>query len=102
MIRRPPSSTLFPCTTLFRSPWRGEDELAVVPGRRRRAGRIEQVGGVGVPTRTGGAGRGRRARPRSEEHTSELQSPCNLECRLLPQKKQLDPDMLSALLQPSA
>src|SRR6266566_2878623 len=64
MIRRPPRSTLFPYTTLFRSR----------PGGRRR--------------QRGCAGCGRRAgRPRSEEHTSELQSPCNLVCRLLLEKK---------------
>src|SRR5256885_8776095 len=69
MIRRPPRSTLFPYTTLFRSldgnvggP-RGGD-------RRRRD--------------TGTGGYGDR---RSEEHTSELQSPCNLVCRLLLEKK---------------
>src|SRR2546426_5802405 len=65
MIRRPPRSTLFPYTTLFRSP--------------RRACR---------PDRSPGSERacGSRA-TRSEEHTSELQSPCNLVCRLLLEKK---------------
>src|SRR5256885_5486985 len=63
MIRRPPRSTLFPYTTLFRSPWR-----SVRP----------QVDGA--PRHGGG-------RRRSEEHTSELQSPCNLVCRLLLEKK---------------
>src|SRR2546426_6392327 len=64
MIRRPPRSTLFPYTTLFRSP------------HTRAGGRCAN-----------------RARPsaaqpgRSEEHTSELQSPCNLVCRLLLEKK---------------
>src|SRR5256885_8358223 len=77
MIRRPPRSTLFPYTTLFRS------VPALLPGGhpRRRAG----VRGVRL--------RGRRRRlpardvDRSEEHTSELQSPCNLVCRLLLEKK---------------
>src|SRR5256885_8740436 len=69
MIRRPPRSTLFPYTTLFRS------DLA-------RAG----PGAGAGPRRRGRAVRpGRRAR--SEEHTSELQSPCNLVCRLLLEKK---------------
>src|SRR5205807_7384747 len=66
MIRRPPRSTLFPYTTLFRS--------VHLAGARRahRHRRAEQ----------------RRPQvPRSEEHTSELQSPCNLVCRLLLEKK---------------
>src|SRR5256885_8963020 len=65
MIRRPPRSTLFPYTTLFRSD--------VEPDQIKRAER----------RRPGTAGR----RARSEEHTSELQSPCNLVCRLLLEKK---------------
>src|SRR5256885_4521932 len=72
MIRRPPRSTLFPYTTLFRS-----DRPHVV-GHRARA------------SREPGARRGAEARSheaRSEEHTSELQSPCNLVCRLLLEKK---------------
>src|ERR1039457_6375279 len=61
MIRRPPRSTLFPYTTLFRSGGggRGDHESGHVDHPRRR----------------------------SEEHTSELQSPCNLVCRLLLEKK---------------
>src|SRR2546426_1586973 len=66
MIRRPPRSTLFPYTTLFRSPGTG-------------AGRSSPRGRSGPGPRT--------ACPRSEEHTSELQSPCNLVCRLLLEKK---------------
>src|SRR2546426_2105320 len=95
MIRRPPRSTLFPYTTLFRSshsprhhaPTDGapiarqrdadaQDERdAEDPGDplRKRAGRH-------LPPR-------RRQVERSEEHTSELQSPCNLVCRLLLEKK---------------
>src|SRR5256885_9564313 len=79
MIRRPPRSTLFPYTTLFRS---------------RRGGRASAGDGSG---RSGGhrhpprhhrlAGAEPRAPGRSEEHTSELQSPCNLVCRLLLEKK---------------
>src|SRR5256885_3491054 len=65
MIRRPPRSTLFPYTTLFRS-------AAVLRGRSFFARPF--LGGTG-------------ASPRSEEHTSELQSPCNLVCRLLLEKK---------------
>src|SRR5256885_7808999 len=65
MIRRPPRSTLFPYTTLFRS-------RRVRPRRRHHRARRARVSG---------------ARRRSEEHTSELQSPCNLVCRLLLEKK---------------
>src|ERR1017187_2167284 len=68
MIRRPPRSTLLPYTTLFRS---GED---VGPA-------------VAIEVRHGHGGAGRNGRPRSEEHTSELQSPMYLGCRLLLDKK---------------
>src|SRR2546426_10031742 len=68
MIRRPPRSTLFPYTTLFRSP--AEPEA-----------RIDWQGG-----RISGR-KSFRYLVRSEEHTSELQSPCNLVCRLLLEKK---------------
>src|SRR5256885_5700746 len=63
MIRRPPRSTLFPYTTLFRSH----------PLSR--------------PWRCSSTPRARMSSARSEEHTSELQSPCNLVCRLLLEKK---------------
>src|SRR5262245_62368900 len=87
MIRRPPTSTLFPYTTLFRSPSRDRDRaplgLAVREGdpRRRRA--------RGQPGRGVDAARARRVgrRARSEEHTSELQSLRHLVCRLLLEKK---------------
>src|SRR5256885_12765749 len=87
MIRRPPRSTLFPYTTLFRS-----------LTHARRLSSIGQAAGgcgrecpgqdpgqrcCGVPWRSSAAGRWHR----SEEHTSELQSPCNLVCRLLLEKK---------------
>src|SRR2546429_6881594 len=77
MIRRPPRSTLFPYTTLFRS--RGG---AVV---RRAARRVRHCRG-GDGDRAGLAG-GERLRVRSEEHTSELQSRLHLVCRLLLEKK---------------
>src|SRR5256885_4998692 len=80
MIRRPPRSTLFPYTTLFRSladygvetvvDLRWPEEAALYPSPVPAA--LPQV--------------------RSEEHTSELQSPCNLVCRLLLEKKKLHPD----------
>src|SRR5690349_23903410 len=75
MIRRPPRSTLFPYTTLFRSP----------PSRRRSAGRRRSPG-RGRPRRRGPPSTAARP-PRSEEHTSELQSRRDLVCRLLLEKK---------------
>src|SRR3712207_8159079 len=93
MIRRPPRSTLFPYTTLFRS----------VSGGGARGLVIVQVGWdwLALGSRRGGAGqggtceedsRGGLASERSEEHTSELQSRQYLVCRLLLEKKrQLDP-----------
>src|SRR2546426_2355325 len=90
MIRRPPRSTLFPYTTLFRSQRRDllrpADAGAPLLAVRRRA----------RARRRAAAGQGRDAvRPgarRSEEHTSELQSPCNLVCRLLLEKKKYNND----------
>src|SRR5688572_32116404 len=90
MIPRPPRSTLFPYTTLFRSRYRARrrwvrqvEELKLAP--RIGSGLKEK----GVYLITGGAGGlGLRfARYRSEEHTSELQSQSNLVCRLLLEKK---------------
>src|SRR5438477_8706771 len=74
MLRRPPRSTLFPYTTLFRS-LVGVDDSGV--SRLRHAGAADQVR-VAVD---------RDRLPRSEEHTSELQSHVNLVCRLLLEKK---------------
>src|SRR5256885_5115928 len=80
MIRRPPRSTLFPYTTLFRSPTScrspSRSYSTSTPGRPRRS--------------------------RSEEHTSELQSPCNLVCRLLLEKKKRDESVRSSPLGRSA
>src|SRR5256885_11643246 len=88
MIRRPPRSTLFPYTTLFRSPIEARD--------------------VGVPRARmlGADGEGEAVKGRSEEHTSELQSPCNLVCRLLLEKKKTTPayparDRLTSQLPPA-
>src|SRR2546430_11726824 len=75
MIRRPPRSTLFPYTTLFRSRRRG------LPGRLV-AGRAHAC-----VVRGGGARPHARGGSRSEEHTSALPSQANLVCRLLPAKK---------------
>src|SRR5256885_11509763 len=84
MIRRPPRSTLFPYTTLFRS---------------RRARQV----GAQRPARSGDQVHGRLPtliadRDRSEEHTSELQSPCNLVCRLLLEKKKKEKDSIKILV----
>src|SRR5256885_4509016 len=89
MIRRPPRSTLFPYTTLFRS----VDPNSLQALYKRFSGPIGTL-----PFDRGGAdawqittcGRGvlqTNPHGRSEEHTSELQSPCNLVCRLLLEKK---------------
>src|SRR5687768_17899345 len=94
MLPRPPRSTLFPYTTLFRSLGRAHSDL--FPGRDQR--RPAQGRGVHHPLRqadrggreraAGAAARPRRLPPgRSEEHTSELQSRLHLVCRLLLEKK---------------
>src|SRR2546430_12609378 len=85
MIRRPPRSTLFPYTTLFRSRWsQGRAYRRVAPGVRGSAGRLGGTRGVHARDRRPPA---RRSHGRSEEHTSELQSQSNLVCRLLLEKK---------------
>src|SRR5256885_6646522 len=73
MIRRPPRSTLFPYTTLFRSR---------PPGRTHF-----KAAGTSAPTGANRIAPSSHSPGRSEEHTSELQSPCNLVCRLLLEKK---------------
>src|SRR5256885_10785637 len=91
MIRRPPRSTLFPYTTLFRSQapaGRLLDRGSELLDRRRRAHGSRGAALVAGPVAPSGGDRGARCRNRrSEEHTSELQSPCNLVCRLLLEKK---------------
>src|SRR3712207_8722976 len=86
MIRRPPRSTLFPYTTLFRS--RSPGGRVRGGPRRAAAGERAPDGGPGAPGRgqRGGGDPGLRAL-RSEEHTSELQSRQYLVCRLLLEKK---------------
>src|SRR5256885_7162013 len=74
MIRRPPRSTLFPYTTLFRSPH--------LPDAR-----LDRNPMATSPRALGTVRSCRSPAHRSEEHTSELQSPCNLVCRLLLEKK---------------
>src|SRR2546426_9368989 len=83
MIRRPPRSTLFPYTTLFRSSRKVTSRCRWL---RERASTVIAIGPAltsarpnPVPSQHDGI--------RSEEHTSELQSPCNLVCRLLLEKK---------------
>src|SRR2546422_1847983 len=85
MIRRPPRSTLFPYTTLFRSLHRGIGLRASQGDAGDVGERIPAVGGErGVPCRRLG---GTPVVGRSEEHTSELQSRLHLVCRLLLEKK---------------
>src|SRR5256885_5509249 len=96
MIRRPPRSTLFPYTTLFRS----------IPKRKRRHSKERRRSEFEIGLRTEATAtselvvsrqwyarlvRYRSGIDRSEEHTSELQSPCNLVCRLLLEKKTTKP-----------
>src|SRR2546426_8529165 len=96
MIRRPPRSTLFPYTTLFRS-FPGKvladgkgDRLFIADSDHNRIV-ITKPDGILIDT----VGTGERGASdgsfdkRSEEHTSELQSPCNLVCRLLLEKKKI-------------
>src|SRR5256885_3412244 len=96
MIRRPPRSTLFPYTTLFRSSEHvTEEEDEVLPDFRKHANwelRAELGARWLVFYAQHPSGRGltftdKDPKKRSEEHTSELQSPCNLVCRLLLEKK---------------
>src|SRR5256885_5023628 len=99
MIRRPPRSTLFPYTTLFRSPTQAIGDSERIPAAQPRSDiPVGDLGSgsdytvflqhLGVPSAdvssTGSYG---VYHSRSEEHTSELQSPCNLVCRLLLEKK---------------
>src|SRR2546426_8488765 len=82
MIRRPPRSTLFPYTTLFRSGTTGSHALVV-----GRDGRLLGRGYREFTQHFPRPGEVEHDAERSEEHTSELQSPCNLVCRLLLEKK---------------
>src|SRR5256885_5886457 len=83
MIRRPPRSTLFPYTTLFRSEFTGGTVMEVAYTQTADIAK-EDV----LLHQRRGAQAGQQHR--SEEHTSELQSPCNLVCRLLLEKKKID------------
>src|SRR2546426_498088 len=96
MIRRPPRSTLFPYTTLFRSLYAAHPRR---PARQRARpeqpvpeGRFHLAPEPVLQGPRGGDVGGAPAGARSEEHTSELQSPCNLVCRLLLEKKKKTTD----------
>src|SRR3712207_8935211 len=95
MIRRPPRSTLFPYTTLFRSKpgraWSGALRSILVP---QRIGVIAAVSGAGDIILSGES---HRTLVRSEEHTSELQSRQYLVCRLLLEKKNISERVLSLI-----
>src|SRR5256885_8758648 len=92
MIRRPPRSTLFPYTTLFRSCFRCRFYTnAIGWGCESSSGTVLQ-GGQSIAPRNQSI----RLGARSEEHTSELQSPCNLVCRLLLEKKKKQKNQRSA------
>src|SRR5256885_5699363 len=88
MIRRPPRSTLFPYTTLFRS--------AMMPRINFATARVLDAAGIQtvIAPKAGCCGAVKfhlnDQEGRSEEHTSELQSPCNLVCRLLLEKKKIE------------
>src|SRR5947207_8726485 len=102
MIRRPPRSTLFPYTTLFRSSRPGLADRAdpcpdgkVVAFRPKEIG-LTTVAGECAPESGGGFGGAAFVRgkiPRSEEHTSELQSHSDLVCRLLLEKKKKEKEL---------
>src|SRR2546425_7085154 len=92
MIRRPPRSTLFPYTTLFRS--QRDDQNGEHRDGRDRAGDRADFGSGNVRQRSAASSRGRPQR--SEEHTSELQSLAYLVCRLLLEKKKIT--MYSAIV----
>src|SRR5256885_3269249 len=97
MIRRPPRSTLFPYTTLFRSNFPAE--VAILGDPKATLPELTQAVGAAMPAAAQTAAKERLKAAseatkaeleklrRSEEHTSELQSPCNLVCRLLLEKK---------------
>src|SRR2546427_3356124 len=97
MIRRPPRSTLFPYTTLFRSLFENVERIKELPGVKEvlREGRRMKVTTAGVDHIVP------QIVNRSEEHTSELQSQSNLVCRLLLEKKKTHavplPRMMDAL-----
>src|SRR5258708_10651878 len=97
MIRRPPRSTLFPYTTLFRSPPKKGRSYATCT---EEPAFCRLLVGWNVVSGPGGVRPGQLylAGPRSEEHTSELQSPDHLVCRLLLEKKKSSPNITPWML----
>src|SRR2546429_6896747 len=96
MIRRPPRSTLFPYTTLFRSPFdtaaaQQAGDLMAVRHKKGRPGELRDtmIAGIVLASHAKLATRNTSHFERSEEHTSELQSRLHLVCRLLLEKKQI-------------
>src|SRR3989442_6730223 len=100
MIRRPPRSTLFPYTTLFRSPHRPRHRADRV--RVHAFARTVRRDAPAPPRRVSAYRSSERMNPRSEEHTSELQSRPHLVCRLLLEKKKNDASSPSAFTAPSS
>src|SRR5690348_18218351 len=91
MIRRPPRSTLFPYTTLFRSPLKivlGATSDLAQAARSNNCSDFKRTDRARARSRSRAPSRLRRG-SRSEEHTSELQSPVHLVCRLLLEKKKI-------------
>src|SRR2546426_2521696 len=97
MIRRPPRSTLFPYTTLFRSRSPRARPVIFVPFRLPNVATPDVVRRFGYIFRRTLLDRGLLPDLRSEEHTSELQSPCNLVCRLLLEKKKTGPTLFESI-----
>src|SRR2546429_5432536 len=100
MIRRPPRSTLFPYTTLFRSIRRHHlfrQHVAQFVGERARVFLAGEVAALPAPI---GPAAGEEDARRSEEHTSELQSRLHLVCRLLLEKKNQKPISLNTVITP--
>src|SRR5256885_6505487 len=95
MIRRPPRSTLFPYTTLFRSRLHRVFHGAPVSFQALGFAQCLLGRGLAALLLEGGA---LPLLPRSEEHTSELQSPCNLVCRLLLEKKKKTTHILTTAI----
>src|SRR2546429_879676 len=91
MIRRPPRSTLFPYTTLFRSLFPSGNTVIVKVGESPAAAKAGNAPRVSVPSSV----------PRSEEHTSELQSRLHLVCRLLLEKKKKTSNIIELSLKTS-
>src|SRR3712207_7603066 len=98
MIRRPPRSTLFPYTTLFRSPPGHVGEHVGIVGQQDHRRLLRYARERAVEVRVARPEVRQADHPRSEEHTSELQSRQYLVCRLLLEKKKTHFDIASAQL----